>query len=1112
MSMTSTRRRSPETPNRALGPFVALLALFAWSLALQGAYLWSVPVTVVQPDGEVLHLFATGDEYYNWVHDKDNYTIVRDANTGVVEYACVENGKLAPSGYRVGTVKPSAVGLQPGANVFPDPQQLSQGSPRGELEPAYPAPTSGTINNLVVFIRFSGESEFSDTVSLYDTQFNTSVSSMDNYFQEASYGALATSTTFYPPSSEPTVVSYQDSQPRAYYQPYNVVTNLIGYTTDADATTREHALLARAVNFISASVPEDLNLDGDSDGRVDNVCFVVYGAPDGWNDLLWPHQWSLYSQTVYINSKRVYTYNFQLQTSVGVGVLCHEMFHSLGAPDLYHYWYDLWSSPVGPWDLMEWDQTPPQHMSAYMKYKYGHWIASIPEITPDGGTYTLNPLTSSTGQCYKIASNHSPTEFFVVEYRRDAGTFESSIPGSGLLVYRINTSEEGNHDGPPDEVYAYRPGGTPTADGDVNSANYASGVGRTSIDDSTSPSSFLTDGSAGGLCIWGIGAAGSTISFKLGAPEIDIQRPTSTSIPDGGTDYVGSKPAGAAATIVYTVANTGTAPLSISGVTPANLSNCNGFVVDTAMPLTVAVGTFGSLSVSITPTLAGAFSFDMDVANNDSNENPYDIAVVGALPPNVTASPAALTCSVAPDATSNLTLSIGNTGGGNLTWTVSVENAVSPSAPKTSRAAGGPDTYGYTWRDSNEVGGPTYGWIDITASGASLGLGDDDASPAIPLPFSFSFYGEEKPSVYVGSNGYLSFDPAPTAYYNLPTPLSGSPDDFVAPFWDDLNPSAGGQVYYLAEANRFVVSWVNVPRYLYPGGGEGSNTFQVILYPGGRILFQYQSMGNGATMMSATTGIENGDGTDGLGIAYNKSYVANGLAVEIIPPSTWVEIAPTSGTTSGGGTASVSVNLDANGLSAGDVCTCDIVVTSNDPDSPSVIVPLTMSVGEAATAAVFRVTSAGDVLADGAFYGADFLSGAADVAEWVPVTGPAEPGTILELDPQEPGAYRPSQGACSMLVGGVVSTEPGFVLGSPTHYLLPTTNAQALLALSGIVPVKVTNEAGPILPGDLLVSSSTPGYAMRWAGPGPCPCALVGKALGPMTDDRGMILVLLTAH
>jgi hypothetical protein len=168
----------------------------------------------------------------------------------------------------------------------------------------------------------------------------------------------------------------------------------------------------------------------------------------------------------------------------------------------------------------------------------------------------------------------------------------------------------------------------------------------------------------------------------------------------------------------------------------------------------------------------------------------------------------------------------------------------------------------------------------------------------------------------------------------------------------------------------------------------------------------------------------------------------------------------------------------------------------------------------ASTAAVFRVDDAGNVYADGPFYGAGFSIGAADVAEWVSVSGLVEPGTVLELDPEQPGAYRPSQGACSFLVGGVVSTEPGFVLGSPTPYSLPTPNAQALLALSGIVPVKVTNEGGPIHPGDLLVSSSTPGYAMRWSGPNPCPCAIVGKALDalPLGQESGLVSVLLTAH
>ena len=82
---------------------------------------------------------------------------------------------------------------------------------------------------------------------------------------------------------------------------------------------------------------------------------------------------------------------------------------------------------------------------------------------------------------------------------------------------------------------------------------------------------------------------------------------------------------------------------------------------------------------------------------------------------------------------------------------------------------------------------------------------------------------------------------------------------------------------------------------------------------------------------------------------------------------------------------------------------------------------------------------------------------------------------------------------------------PGVVLGMDV-----SAGERTLLALVGVVLAKVTDEGGPIEIGDLLVSSSTPGHAMRWDGAGSP--ALVGKALEPMTDDYGVILVLLTAH
>jgi hypothetical protein len=174
------------------------------------------------------------------------------------------------------------------------------------------------------------------------------------------------------------------------------------------------------------------------------------------------------------------------------------------------------------------------------------------------------------------------------------------------------------------------------------------------------------------------------------------------------------------------------------------------------------------------------------------------------------------------------------------------------------------------------------------------------------------------------------------------------------------------------------------------------------------------------------------------------------------------------------------------------------------------------------TAAVFRVTSEGDVLADGPYCGQAFVTGAADVAEWVLVSEPVGPGDVLELDPENPGHYRKSCGPCSTLIAGVVSTDPGFVLGTnpSTLNLGPWTgdsglrpSASALLALIGIIPVKVTAEGGLIRPGDLLVSSSTSGHAMRWDQESHSPmCSFVGKALEPLTGESGLILVLLMAH
>lgn len=504
---------------------LVIAAMLLISHAAFSAYLRNVPQTLNQPDNTVLQCFASGDEFHNWLHDANDFTIIRHPQTGFYVYAALVNDVVTATNYIAGQVNPASVGLAPGVNIsgaewLAKRNAFFAATPEKSGVVSGGSKNTGNLNNLVVYIRFSGETEFTDLNSVYTNMFNNTTAgynSMNNYFKEVSYNSLFVNSTFYPIAPSSTVLSYQDIYNRNYYRPYNATTNPTGYNGSTERRLREHTLLKNAINAVKASIPTTLNIDYDNDGYVDNICFIVKGAVDGWNDLLWPHRWSLFSETVLINGKEVWDYNFNLQNSVltdGNGVLCHEMFHTLGAPDLYHYTSNG-ISPVGQWDLMGSDQNPPQHMGAYMKQKYGGWINTIPWITTSG-TYTLNPQTASSNNAFRIASPYSSTEFFVVEYRQKTGAFENSLPGSGLLVYRIdNQAGNGNANGPPDEVYLYRPNGTLTVNGTLTQAHFSSNTGRTAIHAGTNPTPFLSSGNAGGLNITNIGSAGSTITFTV---------------------------------------------------------------------------------------------------------------------------------------------------------------------------------------------------------------------------------------------------------------------------------------------------------------------------------------------------------------------------------------------------------------------------------------------------------------------------------------------------------------------------------------------------------------------------------------------------------------------
>ena len=187
--------------------------------------------------------------------------------------------------------------------------------------------------------------------------------------------------------------------------------------------------------------------------------------------------------------------------------------------------------------------------------------------------------------------------------------------------------------------------------------------------------------------------------------------------------------------------------------------------------------------------------------------------------------------------------------------------------------------------------GVDFKWLNA-AGGVNTNLREDDLFTMANLPFGFVFDGYTHTSLFISSNGYLTFGSDGTAWNNVAIPNSAAPDMFIAPFWDDLNPKAGGDIYYATFGHppnrRFVVEWNSVPRYSLsgPNNGEGALTFQVVLGEGqDGIVFQYQALiGPNTSGGSATVGIEFAGGAGGLQYSYNTpGSLREGLAIRLAP-------------------------------------------------------------------------------------------------------------------------------------------------------------------------------------------------------------------------------------
>lgn len=333
-----------------------------------------------------------------------------------------------------------SVGIQAADNAKADPQDFANivlfAYFRDETNKDYfnqPSPKDGTKTSAQKIIEY------------YD---GTSGRAFGNYMSTISGGQLRVHNLF-PQYDQATgrvsvvELPFQKTDAQNGNIDYNIIKHIAGQSIDVGSDT----------------------IDYDGDGVIDNLTVILVG--EGVNNTttipsLYPHT-AWYPGDSSIGGKKVYTYNMLNTDRIEIdetGVICHEFLHSLGYPDLYTR---DGSIPVYNWDIMGVSSKYVGTPLAYMKMYFSGWESLKTLDQNQTGVEISASSLNGENQAYIIEAPGNPYEVFVVERRTkgdyaDADSLDAAIGGSGLIVYRVDTTVDGlsNYFGKTG-VYVFRP-------------------------------------------------------------------------------------------------------------------------------------------------------------------------------------------------------------------------------------------------------------------------------------------------------------------------------------------------------------------------------------------------------------------------------------------------------------------------------------------------------------------------------------------------------------------------------------------------------------------------------------------------------------------------------
>ncbi len=409
------------------------------------------PFFFEQSDGTMITVRLVGDEWGSAMITEDGYVVDRD-DKGDFYYATT----AGRTNVRAHNLKSRDKAEQAYVASYEKELKLEyrdqsvararRASANVQRKAGTQVPTMGSPKIPIILVEYTDvKFKDADPVATFEQQFNTKNKSCLQYFTDQSRGA------FTPQFEVMGVVSLAHN--RSYY----------GAHATVSGQSVNDKLLGDMIYEGVMGLPDvDFSqFDNDGDNMVDVIVVLYAGVGEASSSVaesIWPCQWNMasayyYGQSNYdsfeqdgVTIDKFAVFNELVSSGSwwnptyridGVGTFCHEFSHCLGLPDYYDTNYGGHYG-MGNWSLMNSgcyldNSDTPCGYSGYDRNFMG-WMTLIDPT--ENTQYTLDPLTSNTGQAIKIVNDQNHNEYFILENRQKSG-WDQYLPSKGLKIDHI---------------------------------------------------------------------------------------------------------------------------------------------------------------------------------------------------------------------------------------------------------------------------------------------------------------------------------------------------------------------------------------------------------------------------------------------------------------------------------------------------------------------------------------------------------------------------------------------------------------------------------------------------------------------------------------------------